>query len=311
MSLLRWSCDLAGLCFAKSQLLHVGKTQNQRFWFYLRLKIAWGSTSLCLSATIRLRFFFYRKYDTIAVINKYIVANRKGIGVILNFNDFYAELLATGFSLLGGGSDEGMPNLVKFGWQEEPTDTPLRWHTGDAETDPWEWRVRVLKECNDIAYAKVFFKKGGYITKEWYPYFLAARRGQDSFEDAYNNGTISYLAKRIYDVVADSVGLPVHTIKQQIGFRKEQKSKFDAALTELQMKLYLTVCGEQQKNSAQGLGYAWPSMVFCTTEQFLGAEVFAEAKDIDAAEAIWQITKRILELNPQAEKKQIMRFIKG
>ena len=61
--------------------------------------------------------------------------------------------------------------------------------------------MRVLDERGDIAYAKLFFKKSGYIIKEWYPYFLAARRGGNTFDEAYKDGTISHLAKRIYDVV--------------------------------------------------------------------------------------------------------------
>ena len=31
----------------------------------------------------------------------------------------------------------------------------------DPETDPWEWRIRVLDERDDIAYAKLFYKKSG------------------------------------------------------------------------------------------------------------------------------------------------------
>ncbi len=54
----------------------------------------------------------------------------------------------------------------------------IAWHTEDPETDPWEWRIRVLDEYTDIAYGKLFFRKSGYITKEWYPYFLAVRRGK-------------------------------------------------------------------------------------------------------------------------------------
>jgi len=42
---------------------------------------------------------------------------------------------------------------------------PVRWHTGDPGTSPWEWRIRVLDERDDIAYPKRFYKKSGYITK--------------------------------------------------------------------------------------------------------------------------------------------------
>ena len=97
--------------------------------------------------------------------------------------------------------------------------------------------MRVLDERDDIAYGKFFFKKSGYITKQWIPYFLAARRDNTLFEEAYEEGLISNYAKRIYNVVAGHEVLPLHEIKQLAGFGKEEKSQFDRALTELQMKL--------------------------------------------------------------------------
>lgn len=57
---------------------------------------------------------------------------------IRNYNDFVTELLNAGFSVAGGGNDEGVFGLLKFGWDNQPTDSHIRWHTGDPETDPWE-----------------------------------------------------------------------------------------------------------------------------------------------------------------------------
>ncbi|MCL2084399.1 MAG: hypothetical protein FWH06_03965 [Oscillospiraceae bacterium] len=243
--------------------------------------------------------------------------------MIRNYDDFCAELLKAGFSVASGGNDEGVFGLIKHGWDKQPPDSPLRWHTGDPETDPWEWRMRVLDERGDIAYGKVFFKKAGYITKEWYPYFLAtrrppaarrpsaARRGVASFAEDYSDGVVSHNARRIYDAVAEHGALPLHEIKQFSGFSRGEKSKFDAALTELQMKLYLTMCGRQQKISQKGEGYGWSSTVFCTSESFWGADLFKIAADIGAREAADKITAQVLRLNPSAGQKRINKFIGG
>ena len=91
------------------------------------------------------------------------------------YDEFCEELLRAGFSL-GGGSDKGIYAVVPFDWTEQPCNTPVRWHTGEPDTDPWEWRMRVLEERSDIAYSKVFFRTSGFITEEWYPYFLAVRQ---------------------------------------------------------------------------------------------------------------------------------------
>jgi hypothetical protein len=228
-----------------------------------------------------------------------------------NFEDFVAMLLRAGFST-GSGKADGVYAVVPFAWDERPLfKTRVRWHTGDPETDPWEWRFRVLDERNDIAYAKVFFKKSGYITKEWYPYFFAARRKGMNFDDEYARGVISNYAKRIYDVVKDGGALPLHEIKRLGSFSREDRSRFDAALIELQMKLYVTICGARQKVSLTGEEYGWRSTVFCTVEKFWGRTIFEKAKKISVKEAADRITEQVYELNPAADAGKIRKFIEG
>jgi len=231
--------------------------------------------------------------------------------MIQNYDDFCKELLKAGFSLGSGGNDEGVFTLLQYSWNEQPPDSKIRWHTGDADTDPWEWRMRVLDERDDIAYGKVFFRKSGYITKEWYPYFLAARRGNRSFNEMYSDGIISYHAKRIYDVVHEYGALPIHSIKRICGFPKEEKSRFERAITDLQMGLFITMCGRQQKISNFGMEYGWASTVFCTTEKFWGRDVTEKAEGISGEDAEKAITEQIYMLNPNAKPEKITAFIFG
>ena len=231
--------------------------------------------------------------------------------MIRNYSDFVTALLDAGFSM-GGGNSDGVYSVVSWSWDEVPPyDTPVRWHTGDPATDPWEWRMRVLDERDDIAYAKLFFRKSGYITREWYPYFLAVRRGGKNLMDEYANGMISYFARRIYEVIHEYGTLPLHAIKQIGGFSKQDASGFDRALNELQMKMYLTMCGRQQKLSQKGEGYGWSSTVFCTVETFFGKDIFEKAHQINEREAAEKIAERIYSLNPAADPKKVIKFIKG
>lgn len=224
--------------------------------------------------------------------------------MIQNFNDFVIALRRAGFSA-GSGNNEGIFSL------SSQFDHCIQWHTGDPETDPWEWRMRVLDECSDIAYSKVFFRKSGYIAKEWYPYFLAVRRGENSLYDEYLDGNISRLARQVYEVVSENECLPFHEIKRQCGISREESSRFESALIDLQMKMYITVCGRARKTSRFGEEYGWSSTVFCTTEKFFGSEVFAKVGEIDRDEAIEKITAQILMLNPAADSKKIRKFITG
>jgi len=251
--------------------------------------------------------------------------------MLSNFNDFIQILLSSGFSI-GGGNDEGIYAIVDFDWLAVPLDTPVRWHTGDPETDPWEWRIRVLDERADVAYSKCFFKKSGYITQEFYPYFLALRRGARDVQqagsnqrggrarrsdlkelrDEYADGLISYSAKRIYDVVSERGDVPLHEIKTYGGFRRDDKSKFDSALTELQMRMYLTICGTRRRMNTKGEEYGWETTVLCTTERFWEkTDVFSRAAELDEAGAYEAIRERVLKLNPNADERKIRKFACG
>lgn len=230
--------------------------------------------------------------------------------MINNFNDFCTALLDAGFSL-GGGNDKGIFALINFGWEAQDTiDSPVKWHTGDPETDPWEWRMRVLEERDDIAYSKVFFKTSGFITKEWYPLFYSVRRKGENFEEAYYNGKISSTAKRIYDIISENGETAFHEIKSIGDFQKEESSKFESAIVWLQMHMFITMCGRAQKLNKYGEGYGWNSTVFTTTEDFWEKRgvVFTE---LNAEESYDKIKAQILKLNPKADFKKIDKFIKG
>ena len=225
------------------------------------------------------------------------------------FSDFCEALLASGFSM-GGGNAKGIFAVVPYGWEEqEMVDSPVKWHTGDPETDPWEWRMRVLEEREDIAYSKLFFHTSGYIAKEWYPYFYAVRRQGESFEEAYEKGKISQTAKRIYEVV-DGNELAFHEIKELGGFSREESGKFERAIVELQMGMFLTMCGRKQKVNKYGESYGWSSTVFTTVEEFWDKRGFSLGYR-DPDESFERIREQILHLNPEAEERKIVKFIRG
>ena len=229
--------------------------------------------------------------------------------MIRNFEDFCCELQDCGFSM-GGGNAKGIFALIDYDWtNQDQLDTPVKWHCGDPEVDPWEWRMRVLEERTDIAYSKVFFKTSGFITKDWYPYFYAVRRNGESFEDAYEQGRISHTAKRIYDIVSQNY-IALHEIKAQGGFGKEDKSQFDRAMIELQMGFYITMTGRKQKKNKYGIEYGWNSTVFTTVVNFWEERDFDLPK-LDAKESYEKIKTQILKLNPNAEEKVIWKFIRG
>lgn len=229
--------------------------------------------------------------------------------MIRNFEDFCRDLHSCGFSM-GGGNAKGIFALIPYDWtNQDAIDTPVKWHCGDPEVDPWEWRMRVLEELDDIAYSKVFFKTSGFITKEWYPYFYAVRRDGETLQDAYEDGMISRVAKRIYDIVSDG-HVALHEIKTSGHFHKEDKSSFDRAMIELQMGMYITMTGRRQKRNRFGEEYGWNSTVFTTVENFW-FERGVVLTELDAEVSYGIIREQVYMLNPMADEKTVHKFITG
>lgn len=219
-----------------------------------------------------------------------------------SFPSFCEGLRKAGFSI-SGKNDEGIFSLCTY------FSDNLVVHTGDKETDPWEWRIRGITECNDLAYGKLFFNKGGWITKEWFPYFMSVRRKHKNFDEMYSDGLIDYTAKKIYELICDTPNLSLYEIKKIIGCDNNKKSQFDTALSMLQAKMFITISGQKYKLSKDGREYGWPVTTFCTTEDFFGEEIFDLSCSINQQEAIEKITEQILVLNKNANAKAIDKFI--
>ena len=143
--------------------------------------------------------------------------------MVHNFHEFCDEIIKCGFSM-GGGNPKGIYAVINFDWKTQLPGCPVQWHTGNPETDPWEWRMRVLEERKNIAYGKFFFGTSGYISKEWFPYFLAVRRQGMTFEEWYEEGMVTHLERQIYDVIKEQGRVALHDLKFFCGITKESAS---------------------------------------------------------------------------------------
>ncbi|SCX91598.1 AlkZ-related protein [Alkaliphilus peptidifermentans] len=218
---------------------------------------------------------------------------------ISEYSEFISMVKDIGFMTLSNNRID-FPCLSDLTNQEE-------WHTG-LSTDPWLWRVSIEKD-RKAAYGKLFDKKPGFISLEWYPKFLAAKRSGRNFSEIYSAGLISNYAKQIYDLFEDDTILAVHEIKSLGGFTKDLNSKYEAAMCELQMWMFITVKGSKQKISAKGEPYGWPSTAYSTVEAWAGDKIMEESNNIKPKDAMEEIFQRIREISPDIEPKKIKRFL--
>ena len=214
------------------------------------------------------------------------------------YNEFISVVERLGFMTLSNNCI-GFPNLENMTEENQ-------WHT-DLPSDPWRWRVNIEKD-KKAAYGKLFDKKPGYISLEWYPKFFAARRKRRSFMDMYEDGLMSIYAKQIYELFNEDSILAVHEIKAMAGFTKELNSKYESAMIELQMGMFITVNGTKQKISAKGEPYGWPSTAYSKVETW-AKEIVILSDNINPEDAKKEILLRIEEIVPDAQPKKVNQFL--
>ena len=101
---------------------------------------------------------------------------------------------------------------------EERT-VPEYWWCDDPKVDPWIWRELIAKS-GEVAYAKFFGKKAGFISKEWLPYFANYRRDGYDFDSLWEDGKASRRQKKIMDLFEDAEELYSNEMKSLGGFGK-------------------------------------------------------------------------------------------
>jgi len=219
--------------------------------------------------------------------------------VLNTYTEFTDYLRLIGFMPLSNNK-VGFPSLSSL--------TPEgAWHTDEA-SDPWIWRRRVVEEKLS-AYGKFFDKKPSFITLEWLPYFLAARRGTQTVKSLYERGNLSLTAKNLYALLGEHDQIAAHDLRPLLGLGKESKTQIENAMIELQMGMFLTISDMVRKVSADGEPYGWPSACLMKIEDYLGTEVISKAQAIDPSTARAAIITHAQKTLPEATDRVLGKFL--
>lgn len=179
------------------------------------------------------------------------------------------------------------------------------WWTG-MENDPWEWRKTIASE-GKLAYGKLFSKNAGFVSRAFYPEFACFRRDGYDFDTLYECGMASTNELRIMEAVWHAERpLASYELKKASGVVKG----FEGALTNLQMKTYLTVCGFVRKQSKMGEEYGWPVALYTTPERLFGEDYvrsfYGQEKHLKQA-----MTEKLSALFPNESEAALLRFFKA
>jgi hypothetical protein len=171
----------------------------------------------------------------------------------------YAEFLAfaeqCGVMVFAGRFTGGFPNLNELTSRNQ-------WHTGDADTDPWQWRDRAAADKR-LAFGNILGGRKGFISPKLYPLFYSACRPDGSMEERWHWGHVKKTVYDVYRLFEENGILDTAEIRRRMNVRKsEGASAVDGAVVTLQREFYITVCGSRRKTSFDGQEYGWPANTY-------------------------------------------------
>ncbi len=187
--------------------------------------------------------------------------------------------------------------------------TPSRYWFVEGVEGPWEWRMELARR-GVVAYGKLFSKKAGLVSREWYPDLANYRRNGYDFDSRYEEGLASYREKRIMDVLLREGPTLSKGLKRLAGFGGDGLKGFDTVITNLQMQTYITVHSFEYACDKHGRPYGWGIARYAATEDVLGADATQGAYHRDPEESRARIIHHLGLLCPDAFDDDLAKFIR-
>ena len=177
--------------------------------------------------------------------------------------------------------------------------TPSRYWLAEGVEGPWEWRMELARR-SVVAYGKLFAKKAGLVSREWYPDLANYRRGGYDFDARYEDGLASRKEKCVMDVLLQEGPTLSKDLKRLSGFGGDGMKGFDTVIANLQMRTYITVHSFEYAQDKHGKPYGWGIARYAVTEDVLGADVTQGAYNRSPEESKARIIHHLGMLCPEA-----------
>lgn len=187
--------------------------------------------------------------------------------------------------------------------------TPSRYWFVEGVDGPWEWRME-LAQRSIVAYGKLFSKKAGLVSREWYPDLANYRRDGYDFDSRYEDGLASFKEKCIMDVLLREGPTLSRDLKRMAGFGSGGMKGFDTAITHLQMQTYITVHSFEYAHDKHGKPYGWGIARYAMTEDVLGADVTRGAYNRTPEESRARIIHHLEMLFPKVSDRELEKLIR-
>lgn len=156
--------------------------------------------------------------------------------------------------------------------------TPEGYWFSDEVEGPWNWRIE-LAASHDIAYAKLFGGKYGFVSMKMYPHLANYRREGYDFDARVDDGLVRDTERRLYALIEGGMQLSMELRRAFAG------KGFESALAALQMRTYVTCAGFERRRNRQGIPYGWEIARYEVAENRFGG-ICAAQYDVEPEESL-------------------------
>ena len=219
-----------------------------------------------------------------------------------HYTDFINRVEDLGFMFL---SDiiPGLPSVSNETHENQ-------WHTGDPDTDPWQWKDRAAAE-KQLAFGCLLGGNKGFISPRMYPYFLQAFQLKTDLEEVWVSGMLRPAVWEVWQYFeADGILSTSEIHKAWKASGKKGTAAADGALRELQMLFLVTTAGNKQRQDRFGQPFGWPSLLYEKTDDWIPESWKAGMEPISPMEARQTILSAGIAMAPMIGKEGIAKLLK-
>ena len=191
---------------------------------------------------------------------------------------------------------------------------PAVWFVDGVE-GPWEWKTDVG------VYGKLFRGKAVFMTREWYAVLACYRRDGYDLEGMYEDGLVPHGAMVIAEelqkgyapdftgLVPRGMGVLSTDLRVRTGMT-DKSAGFDALINQLQMKCFVLPTGFEYAVDRYGRPYGWGLARYELSDLRYGKLIEKAEERYSPAEAKERLIKHVMEICPDAARKQAEKLIK-
>lgn len=191
---------------------------------------------------------------------------------------------------------------------EEHTPLELWFPDDEDEEGPWEWKGPVARGGKCV-YGKLFDRKAGFVSLDWFPDLANYRRDGYDFDARYEDGLAQHRDKVLYDALSGQDSLLSKELKDLCNYRKGGNKGFDTVITRLQMQTYVNIADFEYMMDQHGKLYGWGVARYTTPEAQFGADLLADAYQVKPQVSRERVYRHLSKLLPGTTEQQLLKIM--